>query len=633
MCGIAGFIDNSSRPDMNQILKRMTEALAHRGPDDHGAELFNAGDFKIGFVLRRLSIIDLAQSGHQPMWDESKDICIVYNGEIYNYGEIKEELKKSGYHFRSNSDTEVILYSFKRWGMDCVKKFIGMFAFVIYFERENKVFFCRDRLGVKPLYYYSHGNLLLFASEIKSFHHHPDFVKEIDKNGFTKYVELGYLPYSSSIYKNVRKVLPGMWMIYDLKTKAIYENRYWDIKTITSSSRQDLSQKQVLEELKSIIISAFRYRLVSDVPVGVFLSGGIDSSLLSSVLSRECEAQITTMTVGFNEKDYNEAPFAKNVASILRTDHIEEYCHASDAFKLFTEISEVYDEPFGDSSAIPTLLLSKMASKYRKVVLSADGGDELFAGYPSYQLVNRYFKLFLKIPIKKRKEIIWVIRKVISSPKPGRYNSLFSVIYDIAESDSIHSLNSSINNPFSRSELINLFNFKYSPEEPSESLNNIDDIIFSLKNFDLNQYLIDDILVKVDRATMHSSIESREPFLDHRLVEFAARLPSSLHLNKINQKILLKEMLSDYLPKNAYERPKRGFEIPIKAWMSGELKDYYEFYLSKEQVSQSGLLNYSQVKYYKDLFNNNINIRGLNRKLWHLLIFQVWYEKWNKLTR
>lgn len=628
MCGITGFCSFSDSPHLNQALVMMSEVIKHRGPDDFGTEVLRTKEATVGFSHRRLSIIELSRLGHQPMWDKTKNLLIVYNGEIYNYKEIRRDLEQLGHSFISNSDTEVILNAFLQWGRDCVNQFIGMFAFVIYNKSENKIYLCRDRLGVKPLYYYRTGKGFLFASEIKSFHQHPDFVKELDLDAFSGYLRNGYITGVKSIFKNAYKVKPGNWLIYDIGTREFQSETYWDISDLSGKQTYTASKEDAHSELKSLLRSSFRYRLVSDVPVAVFLSGGVDSSLLASILAAESDSKITTITIGFNEKTHNEAPFAKQIAQILGTNHIEEYCTVDDAFKLFPLISEVYDEPFGDNSAIPTILLSQVASKHTKVVLSADGGDELFAGYPSYQLVNRYFKWILKMPYLGRKNLVYQIRKLIPNKHYSKYSSFLSVICDIASSQTLNELNHTLNNPFANNEIEQLVNFNFAAETSSDYLSGSDDFVYRLKNYDLGKYLVDDILVKVDRATMYSSIESREPFLDHRLVEFAANLPSPLHLNNFNQKILLKNVLSEYIPRRVFTRPKKGFEVPVKDWLKGNLKDYYDFYLSESQIGKSGLLNYKQVGLYKGLFDNDISVRGLNRKLWFLLVFQIWYDRW-----
>jgi len=394
MCGISGFCDFKKKSSEN-ILKNMTDALIHRGPDSSGYSFFEYETYQVGLGHRRLSILDLSSHGHQPMSFENLDI--VFNGEIYNFKEIKKELLELGYSFYSNSDTEVILKSYYQWGIKAVDRFNGMFAITIYDKKENKLILIRDRVGVKPFYYYKKDSLILFSSELKSFHKYPNFEKIIDKNSLSLYLQFGYIPEPHSIFKNSYKLKAGHYIEIDLKSQKIEEIKYWDVVDFYNKPKIDISQEEAILKTEELLKSSFEYRMVSDVPVGVFLSGGYDSSLVVSILENGRNEKLNTFTIGFKEKGFDEAPYAKEVAKYLGTNHTEYYCTQKDALEIIPKLAEMYDEPFGDSSAIPTTLVSALARKSVTVSLSADGGDEIFAGYGKYTTTKQYFDKFNKI--------------------------------------------------------------------------------------------------------------------------------------------------------------------------------------------------------------------------------------------
>ncbi|WP_299361314.1 asparagine synthase (glutamine-hydrolyzing) [Winogradskyella sp.] len=628
MCGITGFCSfNNSILDPQKTLKDMTDVISHRGPDDEGYMIANTDNAVVGLGHRRLSIIDLSSSGHQPMTDESKDLNIVFNGEIYNYKEVRQELLNLGYTFKSSSDTEVILNAFRHWGESCAEHFIGMFAFAIFDKTKNKLFLCRDRLGVKPLYYYENDNILMFASELKSFHKNAQFHKEINQESLSNYLQTGYVTPHKSIYKNVKKLKPGHWLIYDVSSKTNSLRPFWQLKDVRALSSFN-SIGEIIETLEPIMKSAFNYRMVSDVPVGVFLSGGVDSSLLTAILSQNKDRELTTFTIGFNEKKYDEAKYAREVSQYFNTNHIEEYCSVKDAYNVFPDLVYIYDEPFGDNSALPMIMLSRIASNHLKVVLSADGGDELFAGYPSYKLVNSYLKHAFKVPGRLRPTVAKYFRRLISGYRNNKTASMLIVVLNILESKQYLKMSDAINGPFSSMEINPLLKINWTKEDTSKFINYTDDFVRELQLIDIENYLLEDILVKVDRATMSTSIESREPFLDHRLVEIAQQIPSKLNIYRKNQKWILKEILRKYMPQYQFNRPKRGFDVPIGQWMRKELKEYYDYYLSEDKIKTSSVFNFDEIKVYKDLLENNKNIRGLHRKLWFILVYQAWQEKW-----
>ena len=381
MCGITGFIDYTTDTSEDTLSKMNTE-LTHRGPDDHGKSYFLHDHFSVGLAHRRLSILDLSNKGKQPMQFES--LVIVYNGEIYNFREIRSELISHNYTFVSDCDTEVILKAFHRWGIDCVKKFNGMFSFSLLDKKTNKLFIVRDRCGVKPCFYYKKNNLILFSSELKSFHKHPRFEKRINTNSLGLYLQYGYVPEPFTIFENTFKVKAGTYLQIDLLRNHITEEQYWNVSSFYEKPRLNIDSLEASEELENLMQSSFDYRMVSDVPVGVFLSGGYDSSLVTALLQKESTKKLNTFTIGFNETNYNEANFANAVSKHLGTNHNEYYCSQQDVLNMLPGLCEIYDEPFADSSSIPTILVSKLAKESVSVSLSADGGDEIFGGYSKY---------------------------------------------------------------------------------------------------------------------------------------------------------------------------------------------------------------------------------------------------------
>jgi len=388
MCGVVGFIDFKKKTD-EEILKKMTDVIHHRGPDDSGYCYMMKSMAAVGFGHRRLSILDLSKHGHQPM---SFDVLtIVYNGEVYNFQEIKKELESDGMSFDSNSDTEVILKSFSKWGVKAVDKFVGMFAFSIFDQSTNKCYIFRDRSGVKPLYYYKKDGLFLFGSELKSFHEHPNFKKEINFDALAQFLQYGYILQPNSIFKDTYKLKAGHYLEISLDKNRIEEKKYWDVYDFYTKPKLDIGENETIRECENILKKAFNYRMVSDVPVGIFLSGGYDSSIVTALIQANSSSKINTFTIGFHEKGYDEAPYAKKVADYLGTNHTEYYCTQDDAKDILPKLVDIYDEPFGDNSTIPTILVSQLAKKDVSVALSADGGDEIFAGYSKHETIIKFF--------------------------------------------------------------------------------------------------------------------------------------------------------------------------------------------------------------------------------------------------
>ena len=630
MCGIAGFIDFNKKSD-KQTLQKMTDILHHRGPDDSGYSFYETEFANIGLGHRRLSILDLTAHGHQPMIFQ--DIEIVYNGEVYNFPEIARGLEDCGYSFKSQTDTEVILKAYHKWGVMAVHKFNGMFAIAIYDKKAQKMIFIRDRAGVKPLYWYFDNNLFLFASELKSFYQHSSFEKEIDEESLRLYLQHGYIPQPYSIFKNSHKLRAGNYLEIDLKDKKISEYEYWNIEEFFKKDKINLSINEAITQTEEILKSAFRYRMVSDVAVGVFLSGGYDSSAVTAILQANSTKKIKTFTIGFKEEKYNEAIYAKQVANYLGTEHYEHYLTQKDALQILPSLPVIYDEPFADSSAIPTIMVSRFAKQSVTVSLSADGADELFSGYPSYKKTYDLYNKFNKVKSLRRLNSIgakidpYYLSKYLNIYNfEGKYYKFFEML-----SNSNHPLNFYNTNTkyFYDEEIRLLLNADINKKDKGIMVaindNDISNIKDKMLAYSFNTYLNDDILTKVDRATMSVSLEGREPFLDYRLVEFVSQLPSEYKQNGNETKYILKQIVHKYIPEDIMDRKKMGFSIPVFEWFRDELKKYFEVYLNEKAVRESGIFEYG---YIKKLKNSYFKGKGNPHKLWLILVFQMWWKIW-----
>lgn len=634
MCGFSGFIDYQHQSDV-ELLKSMTNAIEYRGPDDSGLLLTHEKNCSIGLGHRRLSILDLSPLGHQPM--VYKHLSIIFNGEIYNFNEIREELiTEHQRQFISHSDTEVILHAFDVWGIACIQKFNGMFAFALFDQKQQKLTLVRDRAGVKPLYYHTAPGLLLFSSELKAFHRHPRFDKTINNDALALYLQYGYVPAPHSIFENTFKVLPGSYIEIDLTTQQLDTVVYWDVIDSYNKPKLDVSEKEAIDETEKILTSACNYRMVSDVPVGVFLSGGYDSSCVAALLQKDRTDKIKTFTIGFNEAKYNEAEYAKKVATYLGTNHTEYYCSENDAKDIIPELPFIFDEPFGDSSAIPTILVSRIARKDVTVALSADAGDETFAGYGRYANLYKNYTTLSKVPGILRNPLGALMQHV----KPGyllKKTNKFRAgyVYDsIAEI-----LRAGVNGPnvnkyssqriptariskLLRKKSISLHTFF----DDHRLLNDTNDEISKILALDYKTYMVDDILTKVDRATMSVSLEGREPLLDYRIIEYAARLPISYKMRGNTKKYLLKEIVHRHIPKEMMERPKMGFGVPLVNWFRTELKSYLDTYLNSERIHKQGIFDSEFVNKmvieYQEGKNDDFEL------IWFLLMFQLWYDQW-----
>lgn len=615
MCGLAGFIDFRKRSSA-EILTRMTDVITHRGPDSGNGFFEEHESFQIGLGHRRLSIIDLHEAANQPMF--FKDWIIIFNGEIYNFSEIKAELEGLGRFFTTQSDTEVIVQAFDEWGETAVNRFIGMFAFILYNRTQNKIFTIRDRTGIKPFHIYQNDEILMWASEIKSFHQHPGFTKILDMESVKSYIQLGYVPSPHCIFKNVTKQKPGTIVTFDILKRKSTETEYWNVNDFYCQPESKLTYPEAKSQLKDLLVSACNYRMVADVPVGVFLSGGYDSALVSSVLQSGSSNKIKTFTIGVNDPAINEAQFAKEISERLGTEHTEVYLSESEMFDQLEDFAFYFDEPFGDSSAIPTMLVSKVARQHVTVALSADGGDELFAGYNRYAHLSRLEKIkkLSKLPFAKN-----LLPKLISDPYQRER------IASLLQRPNAITLAKTLNNPYYEQEVDNLF-LSDIEDTADDNVVTFSDGLKSMLAYDYETYLLNDILVKVDRSTMRYSLEGREPLLDHRLVEFAANLPDDFKIKDGVNKYILKDIVHDFLPKEMMERPKMGFAAPVDTWLRTNLKDQLNFYLSETYIKEQNIFAYTAVSKIKNDFVENRNKYAL--KLWYILVFQMWYDKWMK---
>jgi len=635
MCGIAGFCDFSNNSS-HKILTKMTDVLAHRGPDDKGYSLYKHSLCTIGLGNRRLSIMDLSDHGRQPMHSSDNKCHIVFNGEIYNFEDIQKELiQKYNMSFTSQSDTEVILKAYCKWGIDSVQKFRGMFAFVIFDENRNKMILCRDRTGVKPLYYHWQNEFLLFSSELKSFHEHPSFSKNINLQGVNAYLKWGYIPAPHTIFEKTYKLKPGHYLEIDLKTQTLNEIKYWDAIDYYMLPTLDISFDEAVKEIEKRFISAFQYRMIADVPVGIFLSGGYDSTTVAAILQNHLSARIRTFTIGFHEDKYNEAPYAKAIADFLECDHTQYICTPEDALKIIPKLPEIYDEPFGDSSAIPTILVSRMAREKVTVALSADGGDEIFAGYTKYQTSLKFWNMIQGIKPNMRKNIARLL-KLIPFEKLNKILSAYNLntraqkIQQMLKSKSIIDFMSITSQLFIDNEIkaLSWNNNNLIPtafDDPCKIFQKTD-LLNAMLAIDYQTYLPDDIMTKVDRATMSVSLEGREPLLDHHILEFVAQLPDTYKYSNGKTKLLLKSIAYKYCPKRLLDRPKKGFSVPIDRWFRKELKTYFLHYLDKDKIKKQGILN---DKFVSALRNSYLSGNPENAaKLWQLLMLQMWIERW-----
>ncbi|HEY9135479.1 MAG TPA: asparagine synthase (glutamine-hydrolyzing) [Pseudomonadales bacterium] len=648
MCGITGFLLNSpiQAERMQNIARKMADKIIHRGPDDGGEWV----DASAGIALshRRLSILDLSPEGHQPMASVSGRYVLVYNGEVYNFAELRKELVEQGSDFRGHSDTEVILAAIEAWGLEAsVKRFVGMFAFALWDKKEHCLHLVRDRLGIKPLYYGWVNGIFVFGSELKALKVFPDFKQAINRNAMALMMRYGYIPTPYSIYEDIYKLAPGHCL--SLNAKNIREpitTRYWSAKEVAEAGIAKPftgSDTEAIDQLDTLLREAVGIRMVADVPLGAFLSGGYDSTMVAAQMQAQSSQPVKTFSIGFHEEGYNEAQHAKVIAKHLKTDHTELYVSPEDAMAVIPSLATLYDEPFADSSQIPTYLVSKLAREHVTVSLSGDGGDELFGGY------NRYFlgeQIWAKVgPMPKM--VRTYMAKGINSLSQNSWNSLFDnlgfllpakyrfrlpgdKLYKLAEVTAAESTEAFYKSLVSHwktpTDLV------LNSHEPLTALTDSDRQA-AISNFtqymmytDLVSYMPDDILTKVDRASMGVSLEARVPLIDHRLVEFAWRLPQHMKVRNGEGKWILRQVLDRYVPRKIMERPKMGFGIPIDDWLRGPLRDWAENLLDEQRLKDEGFFNAGLVR--QKWLEHLSGKRQWHYHLWDVLMFQAWLEEW-----
>jgi len=632
MCGIVGFL--GKRRDDNSV-KKMLQVQAYRGPDDSGVFVEDMNNTYVHLGHNRLAIQDLSTHGHQPFVSSCGEYVIVFNGEVYNFKDIREELERLGYSFISKSDTEVILYAYKEWGINCLEKFIGMFAFSLLDKQQKKMYLVRDRAGVKPLYYYDDSKTFLFSSELKSFHEHEGFIKVLNTGVLPYYFQMGYILSPHSIYKNTYKLEAGHYLTYDLACDSYDIIKYWSVDECYAEEKFDKSETEVLDDLESLLEDAVELRMVSDVPVGVFLSGGYDSSLVTALLAKN-HKDLHTFTIGFEDKKYNEAKHAREIAKYFGTKHTEQYVTTKEMLSKVETLPFYYDEPFGDSSAIPTMMVSDLARKDVTVALSADGGDEAFCGYSKYFFLQKFSGVFTN---KFKKKILQTTLNSVSSSVIGSVNTLLP---SQLRQTNIHDKHSKFKRAFNADSLSEMFLNASSPVCPSEvkKLLKVDDgdkcfeqfsmdskkhLLDEMMRVDYKTFMVDDVLTKVDRATMSVSLEGREPLLDHRIVEYMARVPVALKYKNRQGKYLARQILYKHIPQALVDKPKAGFQVPLQEWLEGDLKYLVEKYLDKDKMDDE-IFDVEEIeRIKKELFlGNHTEVN----KIWFILMYEMWKEKW-----
>ena len=614
MCGISGFVSK----ELNRTnLINMTNALKHRGPDATG--YFYDKEKSIGLGHCRLSILDLSKAGNQPMESHCGRYIMAYNGEVYNYNEIAKEIKDI--EWKSSSDSEVVIEAFAKWGINFVHKLNGMFAIAIFDKLENKLFLFRDRIGIKPLYYYYQGKELIFGSELKSFKK-LNLKLSLDLESIYSFLHLGFIPKKKSIYNEIIKIENGSFLEYNKGN--LNQKYFWkSVENINSKVINDFDKAK--NTLNNLLFDSVKKRLISDVPIGTFLSGGTDSSLISAIAQRISPHNINTFSIGFKESKQNESPHARKVADFLKTNHNEFILSESDALAEIENIMEHMDEPFSDSSALPTMIVSKMAKKNVKVCLSGDGGDELFMGYGAYNWARRLNNPTIKIFRNQISSVLKLIPRskykraalIFNSPELNHKSHIFSQEqYLFSEQEINKLLTEKINTTINQINVDSL-NGRNLKSDERQAL------------FDLDNYLVDDLLVKVDRSSMYQSLEVRVPILDHRIIEFAINLDKKLKYNNGVEKYILKEILYDYIPKKIVDKPKWGFTIPLAKWLKNDLQFLIHDYLNSKTLSKISFINSAEVLKYKERFLAGEDF--LWNRIWTLIILIKFLIKQDEL--
>ncbi|PIV39140.1 MAG: asparagine synthase (glutamine-hydrolyzing) [Candidatus Omnitrophica bacterium CG02_land_8_20_14_3_00__42_8] len=626
MCGIAGIISIQNRQINKDIIKVMCDAMFYRGPDDEGFYFGNSG-VNIALGHKRLSIIDLTAAGRQPMSNEDNSLWIVFNGEIYNFKQIREDLIKKGHVFKSNTDTEAVLHLYEEKGPDCLKDLRGMFAFAVWSEKEQRLFLARDRIGKKPLFYSAESGDLVFASELNALMKNGDIKRDVDFASLDEFLNYGYIPAPFTIFESVKKLPPAHFLIWE--KGAIKIQRYWNLDY---SQKLDLKEEEICERVFDLLKESTKIRLISDVPLGAFLSGGIDSSAIVAVMAQLMSMPVKTFSIGFSDASFNETDFARDISKKFGTDH-KEFIIKPDALEVLPQLIRHFGEPYADSSAIPTYYLSKMTRQSVTVALNGDGGDESFGGYERYVAMNMaerhkilpvvLNKLFGKA-IKNmpestvKKDKINRLKKFVASAclkKESRYSEFMSIFNEETRFNCYTDLMKDKTRRLSRKNII------FNEYEKSKSRDLIDSTLF----VDLMTYMPGDLLPKVDITSMANSLECRSPFLDHKFLEFSARIPSHFKVRGFQTKYILKKSLKNILPESILKREKMGFGVPIGVWFKNELKKYAHDILMSNEHLKRGYFNREGIK--KILDDHASGKANNGAKIWCLLNLELWHRE------
>lgn len=622
------------KPVDEGILRRMTDSLTHRGPDDSGMLIRNQEGFSVGLGHRRLSIIDLSPAGHQPMTNEKKDAWIVYNGEVYNFPELRKDLEPR-HSFISRTDTEVILHLYEEKGENCLAPLNGMFALAIWDENRRRLVLARDRIGKKPLYYSLFPDELVFASELKALLFHPRVRKEINPAALSQYLAFEYIPAPQAIFQGVNKLLPGYFLTFSAGGQKVVTQPYWDIRFGPNQAQERLEMEEVEARIRDLLLKSVEKRLISDVPLGVFLSGGIDSSTVVAMMSRLRDpGQIQTFTIGFREKSFDESDYGRRAARYFHTDHHEEVLDPRRMLEIFPDVARILDEPFADASIIPTYLLSRFTRQTVTVALGGDGGDELFAGYPTFQAhrLAFYFERFPDLFLRGLGRLAWFLPVSTSNISWDFRAKQF--LKGISYSPEIR--NQVWLGAFPPDDQIGLFSGDYEREvaghDPYAPIRALLPGIVSRNVWDrlaylyLKLYLAEDILAKVDRASMAVSLEVRAPFLDPDLVGFVNSLPAAMKIRGLTTKYILKRALKGLLPPEILNRQKKGFGIPVAEWIKGELKSLMLELLAPEKIRREGIFNPECVT--RRIQEHLAGEKDNRKQLWTLIMFEMWRENY-----
>jgi asparagine synthase (glutamine-hydrolysing) len=635
VCGIAGFLDGrlATSNDLAERVRAMSDAVAHRGPDD--ADVWTDPSAGIALGHRRLSIIDLSPLGRQPMHSADGRYVISYNGEVYNFAELRAELAALGHRFRGSSDTEVMLAACREWGPErAVARFVGMFAIALWDRDSATLRLVRDRLGVKPLYWCARDGALLFGSELKALMAHPVWRGEIDIEAVAAFARFSYVPGTATIFRNVHKLAPGTI----LTARAGAEPRltsYWRLRDAIAAAPLPIDdENDAAAKLDAILRDSVCARMIADVPLGAFLSGGIDSSTVVALMQAQSSRKVRTFSIGFFDHRYDEAPHAKAVAHHLGTDHTELYVTARQALDVVPNLPKWFDEPFADSSQIPTHLVAAMTRAHVTVALSGDGGDELFAGYPRYRIVERLWRRLGLMPRRLRGAVGAAVSR-LPEPLIDRAFALLPLGHLRNVGRKVHRLAALMAQPAEDALFVELCAIWPHPLVPGATgaygvrveeglADTLPDAVSRMQYYDTLAYLPDDILTKVDRCSMAVALEAREPMLDHRLVEFVWRLPPHFKYDGRETKRLLRRVLHRYVPPQLVERPKMGFSIPLAAWLREELRDWAESLLSKSRLAADGIFAADAVRALWD--QHQARQADREHVLWNVLMFQAWKE-------